>query len=300
MRTWCPWIFSLLVCAGPASASGQDVTFGAGVVAPAFPRVLVPPAGSFPPGSVAGASVSFGSLQGMVGASVRLPLRPRLWLEGDWTRVAGSGERSFEQSNFSTTPGVGLLSRSFITAAQSHVTNVVGVNLLRPVGTGRVSTLFGVGAGFRRTDASLDYRVRCEPVAPAGCLGRISAATFRFGTPVTGATWQALMGIDAAMTDRASLLVSVRWMQLGEASYDNETGSAFAIDARVRLLRKPREQSSEPPRILRDATLTGLVAGGVVGVILGSRFEEEGRLVVPLFSVGIGTAAGLLLGAISR
>ena len=286
--------------ASPAPAFCQDVTIGAGGFAPAFPRVLVPPDGAFPPGSVGPASVSFGSWLGSVGASIRFPLRPRFWLEADWTRAAGSGRRSFEQSNFSTTPGVGLLSRSVTTATQSRTTNVMGVNLLRTVGTRRVSTVFGVGAAIRRTDASLDYSVRCEPIAPGGCLGRVSEAQVRFGTPVTGASWQALMGIDAAMTDRASLLLNVRWMRLGEASYDDDTSHGFAVDARVRLLRKPRAHSIEPPRTLRDATLIGLVAGGLVGVLLGSGFEEEGRLIVPLYSMGIGAGVGVLLGALWR
>ena len=300
MRGWRPWILSLLMVAGPATAFGQDVTIGAGGFAPAFPRGLVPPDGTFPPGSVGAASVSFGSWLGTVGASVRLPLRPRLWLEGDWTRTAGTSRRSFEQSNFSSTSGVGVLSRSFTTAVHSRSTNVVGVNLLRPVGTGRVSTLFGVGVAMGRTDASLDYTVRCEPITQNGCLGRITDAQVRVGTPVTGVTWQALMGIDAAVTDWGSLLLNVRWIRLGETSYDNDKSPGFGIDARVRLLRKPRSHSSEPPRILREATLVGLVAGGLVGVILGSGFEEEGRLIVPLYSLGIGTGAGFLLGALWR
>lgn len=300
MRAWRPWILSLLMVASPAPAFGQDVTIGAGGFAPAFPRVLVPPDGAFPPGSVSEASISFGSWVGTVGASIRFPLRPRLWLEGDWIRAAGTSQRSFEQSDFNATPGVGLLSRSFTTAVQSRVTNVAGVNLLRPVGTRRVSTFFGIGAAIRRTDASLDYTVRCESVAPSGCLGRVSGAHVRFGTPVTGASWQALMGIDAVMTDRTSLLLNVRWTQLGETSYDDDESHGFALDARVRVPGKPRVHASEPSRILRDSALVGLVAGGFVGVLVGSRFEEEGRLLVPLYSMAIGAGAGVLLGALWR
>ena len=300
MRAWRPWLFLFLMVTGPAPAFGQDVTIGVGGFAPAFPRVHVPPDGTLPPGSVGQASVSFGSWLGAAGASIRFPIRPRLWLEADWIRAAGSGRRSFEHSDFSTTPGVGLLSRTFITAAQSRATNVVGVNLLRPVGTGRVSTVFGVGAAIQRTDASLDYSARCEPVAPGGCPGGISETQVRFGTPVTGLTWQALMGIDAAMTDRASLVLNVRWMQLGETSYDDDKSPGFGIDARVRLHRKPRAHSSEPPRNLRDGTLIGLVAGGLVGVLIGSNYEEEGRLILPMFSMGVGTGVGFLVGALWR
>ena len=300
MCAWRPWILLFLMMAGPATAFGQDVTIGVGGFAPAFPRMIVPPDGTLPPGSVGQASVSFGSWLGTAGASIRFPIRPRLWVEADWIRASGSGRRSFDQSEFSRTPGVGLLSRTFTTAAESRATNVVGVNLLRPVGTNSVSTVFGVGAAMRRTDGSLDYTVRCEAVAPGGCPGGISETQGRIGTPVTGMTWQALMGIDAAMTDRASLLLNVRWMQLGETSYDDGKGTGFAIDARVRLHRKPRAHSSAPPRNLRDGTLIGLVAGGLVGVLLGSRFEEEGRLIVPMFSMGVGTGAGLLVGALWR
>jgi hypothetical protein len=294
------WMWALLMVAGPATAFGQDVTIGAGGFAPAYPRVQVPPDATFPSGSGGGASVSFGSWLGTAGASIRFPIRPRLWLEAEWIRAAGSGRRSFERSDFSNTPGVGLRSRTFITAAESRATNVVGVNLLRPVGTRPVSTVFGVGAAIQRTDATLEYSARCEPVAPGGCPGGTTETHVRFGVPMTGSTWQALMGIDAAMTDRASLLLNVRWMQLGEKSYDDGKGTGFAIDARVRLHRKPRAHSSEPPRNLRDGTLIGLVAGGLVGVMMGSIYEEEGRLIVPMFSMGIGTGVGLLLGALWR
>ena len=174
------------------------------------------------------------------------------------------------------------------------------MNLLRPVGTRRVSTVFGVGAAIQRTDASLDYSFRCDPIVPGGCLGKIGETQVRFGTPVTGMTWQALMGIDAAMTDRASLVLNVRWMQLGETSFDDDRSPGFGIDARVRLHRKPRVRSSEPPRNLRDGTLIGLVAGGLVGVLMGSSYEEDGRLILPMFSMGVGTGAGLLLGALWR
>lgn len=284
----------------PAAAFGQDLTIGAGGFAPAFPRVQVPPDDTFPPGSGGGASVSFGSWLTTTGASIRFPIRPRLWLEADWTRAAGSGQRSFDRTDFSHTPGVGLLSRTFITAAEFRATNVLGVNLLRPVGTRSLSTVFGVGAAIQRTDAALEYTTRCEPVAPGGCPGGTTETHARFSTPTTGAAWQALMGIDAAMTDRASLLLNVRWMQLGEKSYDDGKGTGFAIDARVRLHRKSRAHASDPPRTLRDGTLIGLVAGGLVGVLVGSMFEEEGRLVVPMFSMGAGTGVGLLLGALWR
>ena len=92
-----------------------------------------------------------------------------------------SGRRSFECSDFSNTPGVGVRSRTFITAAESRATNGVGVNLLRPVGTRSISTVFGVGAAIRRTDGSLDYTVRCEQVAPGGCPGGISERPARRG-----------------------------------------------------------------------------------------------------------------------
>lgn len=302
MRGWRPWLLSLLMLAGPATAFGQDVTIGAGAFVPAFTRVFVPPDGTFPSGSVAQASVSFGSMLGTVAASIRLPLRPRLWLEGDWTRAAGSGRRSFELANITSvfTPGGGFLSRSFTTVAESRATNVVAVNLLRSVGTGRVSTVFGVGAAIRRTDAALDVSVRCEPVAPTGCTGRISDAQVRVRSTETGVNWQALMGIDAAVTDRASLLLNVRWMRLGEISADDERSPGFGIDARIRLLHKARMHSIEPPRKVRDRTLLGLVAGGLVGVLLGSGFEEEARLMMPMLSVGVGTGAGFLMGALGR
>ena len=300
MRTWRPWMFLLLMVAGPATAFGQDVTIGAGGFAPAFPRVEVPPRGAFAPGSVDEASVSFGSWLATVGASIRFPVRPRLWVEADWILAAGNGIRSFEQSEFSRTPGVGLVSRTSTTAAHSRRTNLVTLNLLRPVGTGRVSTVFGVGAGIRKTGATLDYSFRCDPIVPGGCLGKIGETQVRFGTPVTGITWQALMGIDAAMTDRASLVLNVRWMELGETSFDDDRSPGFGIDARVRLHRKPRAHSNEPRRNLRDGTLIGLVAGGLVGVLMGSSYEEEGRLIVPLYTMGFGTGVGLLLGAIWR
>lgn len=293
-------MFLLVMASVPATAFGQDVTIGAGGFAPAFPRVEVPPDSTFSPGTGGRTIVSFGSWLGTAGASVRFPIRPRLWLEADWIRAAGSGQRSFERTDFSNTPGVGLLSRTFVTAAESRVTNVVGVNLLRPVGAGRVSTVFGVGAAIQRTDAVLEYTIRCEPVAPSGCPGGTTETHARLGTPTTGATWQALMGIDAAMTDRTSLLLNVRWMQLGEKSYDDGKGTGFGIDARVRLHRRPRAQSTDAPRNLRDGTLIGLVAGGLVGVLMGSAYEEEGRLIVPMFSMGIGTGVGMLLGALWR
>ena len=300
MQARCSWILFLLMVAVPATAFGQDVTIGAGGFAPAYPRLIVPPDGTLPPGSVGQASVSFASFLSTAGASIRFPIRPRLWAEVDWIRASGSGRREFDQTEFSRTPGVGLLSRTFTTAAESRATNVVGVNLLRPVGTRSISTVFGVGAAILRTDASLDYAVRCEAVAPGGCPGGIGEIQGRISTPVTGMTWQALMGIDAAVTDRASLVFNVRWMELGETSYDHDKSSGLGIDARVRLHRKPRARSNEPPRNLRDGTLIGLVAGGLVGVLMGSSYEEEGRLILPMFTMGVGTGAGLLLGALWR
>jgi hypothetical protein len=210
---------------------------------------------------------------------------------------------SFDLFNYGSAPpsqSRPFVSRSFTTAAESRTTNLFAANLLLPVGRARVSTIFGLGGAIRRTDASLDYDLRCEPIVPNGCLGQVSEAHFRFGDPVTGVTWQALMGIDAALTDRASLLLNVRWLRLGGTSYENDQNPGLAIDARLLVRRAPRAHSNGPRRIIRDAALAGLVAGGFVGVATGSRLEEEGRLILPMFSMGIGVGVGALVGVLWR
>jgi hypothetical protein len=292
MRAWSLRVLAVVMSVAPSMAHGQDVTVGAGGFAPAFPDVLVPPDGAFPPGSVTQASIKFSPMLGSVSASVRVPLRRSLWLEGEWTRAAGGARRSFDHQN-------GLSTRIFTTAAESRSTNVIAANLLWPVGAERVSTFFGAGIGIRRTDAVLDYDTRCESTVPNGCAGRITDAR-RFGEPMSGVTWQGIMGVEAAMTTRASVMWSVRLLRLGEASYEDDQNYGFAIDARLVLRRTPRQRSTAPPRRMRDAMLAGLVAGGFVGAAAGSTFSEEGRLVLPMYSIGIGAGAGALVGALWR